>query len=128
MAIAIIPQNYDPKTQSNQEGWLSMSEADEMICKHFGVKPDPKYYYKGWFDNFICFDWNNTKRYHAPKAESVYVYEKAEYALMQYFNVFTRYEKFEDIPQYHQFVTEQIKPLIDAIYDNGYKICSLDLS
>jgi len=31
-------------------GPVPLITIDEEICKHFGVEPDPKWYYRSWFD------------------------------------------------------------------------------
>jgi len=28
----------------------SFQDIDDKMCAHFGVPPDPKWYYKGWYD------------------------------------------------------------------------------
>lgn len=29
---------------------VKFAELDDAICNHFGVTPDPKLYYRGWYD------------------------------------------------------------------------------
>ena len=40
-----ITEDFNP-TIASRKNWLSLTKADQLICNHFNVVSDPKYYYK----------------------------------------------------------------------------------
>lgn len=125
MAIAFVPFQEDPK--GLRKNWLSMNKADELICNHFNVEIHPKFYYKGWFNAFSLFDWFSCKS--MTKDDYSVVFETAEEAKRHFFNKMFDTEiiegKFniEDISYYQNI----IRPIIDLIYKNGFRITSLNI-
>lgn len=125
MAIAFIPTNEDPK--GHRTNWLSMSKADEMICKHFNVEPHPKFFYKGWFNSFYLFDWFKCKSLSTDNYSVVF--ETSEEAKKHFFNKMFKAEILEggfdiDGISYYQTI---ILPIIDLIYKKGFRIVSLNI-
>lgn len=125
MAIAFIPVTEDPK--GSRKNWLSMSQADELLCKHLGVKSDSSRYYKGWFNAFYVYDWFHTKNqsYDNYSVE----FNTAEDAKTHFFSKF-----FKDCIQNGSFDNEDLNyykevivPMINLLYKEGYKIISLNL-
>jgi hypothetical protein len=134
MAIAIVPKDYDfKKSNFRREGWLTMSEADDLICKHFGVEPDPKHYYKNWFNNFYYFDWYNVKGFYHFDSEYCFDgFETADEATLHYFKHQLHLWQddmnlWDSVDTCKQYVQCHIEPIIKAIYDSGYRIVSLNL-
>mgnify|MGYP006974606936 CR=1 FL=1 len=86
MAIVFVPLQEDPK--GYRTNWLSMNQADELLCKHLNVEPHPTRFYKGWFDSFYVFDWYSTKN----QSEDNYSVEfkTAENAKCHFFNTFCK--------------------------------------
>ena len=132
MAIAIIPINEKPN--GNQDKWLSMNKADEMVCELFGVEPDPKHYCNNWFNAFWYFDWSNVKGFY--HFESNYAYdgfETADKAVLHFLQrcLYTPYEKnqtlWDCVNSAITYVKKYIEPIIRMFYDKGYKIVSLNL-
>jgi hypothetical protein len=125
MAIAFVPLNEDPK--GSRINWLSMSQADELLCKHLNVEPYPTRYHKGWFDAFYAYDWYNTKN----QSEDNYsvVFETAENAKSHFFNTFCKNDiqngSFDE--ESLNYYKEVIIPMINLLYDKGYKIVSLNI-
>lgn len=132
MAFAIIPINEKP--DGNQDNWLSMHKADEMVCELFGVEPDPKWYCNNWFDSFYYFDWYNVKGFY--HFESNYAYDgfkTADKAVLHFLQhcLHTPFEEgqtlWDCVDGAITYVKKYIEPIIRMFYDKGYKIVSLNL-
>ena len=129
MAIAIIPIEADPTL--GKEGWLTMNQADELVCELFGETPDPKWYCHNWFDSFQCFDWYTVK--HSYNFESNYAcsFETADRAVLHYFkhSIYLSKDKniWESVALAQYTVSTYIEPIIRMFYDKGYKIVSLNI-
>ena len=130
MAIAIIPIEADPT--KGREGWLTMNEADKLVCDLFGVEPDPKWYCNNWFDSFWYFDWYTVKRQY--DFESNYAFDgfkTADKAVLHFFknSIYLDKEKdfWQSVTDAQTYVKKYIEPIIRMFYDKGYKIVSLNL-
>ena len=130
MAIAIIPIEADPCAK--HEGWLTMNEADEMVCELFGVEPNPTQYCNNWFGQFWYFDWFTVKK--SFNFESDYAYDgfdTADKALLHFFkcSIYLSKDKniWESVEDAKAYVSEFIEPIIRMFYDKGYKIVSLNI-
>lgn len=126
MAIAIIPINDSPNSD-NRSNWLSMKQANEMICNQLQVEVNPKKFYKDWFNNFFYFDWRRAKRLLGNSENSQYFVEfkNKEQALNYYFHEYN--VCFDEVLEDYKLVNDLIKPVIEAIYNCGYKIVSLNI-
>ena len=132
MAIAIIPIEADPCAK--REGWLTMNQADEMVCELFNKPVDPKHYCNNWFDAFWYFDWSNVKGFY--QFDSNYVYDgfkTADKAVLHFLQncLHTPYEKdqalWDCVEDSITYVKKYIEPIIRMFYSRGYKIVSLNL-
>ena len=125
MAIAFIPVTEDPK--GHRTNWLSMSQADDLLCDHLGVESNPSRYYKGWFSAFYVFDWYNTK----DQSDNNYSVEfkTSENAKSHFFNTFCKNDiqngNFDE--ESLNYYKEVIIPMINLLYDKGYRIVSLNI-
>lgn len=46
-----MPNCFTLTRKSDTEaGPVAFSTIDDEMCEHFGVKPDPKMYHRGWYD------------------------------------------------------------------------------
>lgn len=126
MAIAIIPVNESPNS-NDRSSWLSMNQADEMICNHLQVEVNPKEFYNDWFNNFYYFDWRRAKRLICDIENPQYSIEFKDkrQALNYYFHEYNTC--FDGVLDDYYFVNDYIKPVIEAIYECGYKIVSLNM-
>lgn len=131
MAIAIIPQNADPR--GDRKDWLSMPQADELICKALNKPVDKDHYYNNWFDNFYCFDWYNVKRTRHFKDDFAYDgFTTANDAILHMFKyhigfIGSKEDIWAEVAKTQAWVSTEMEPIIRAIYDNGYKIVSLNI-
>lgn len=129
MAIAIIPINANPN--ETQENWLTMRQADEMVCELFNEPVHPKYYCHNWFDNFSYFDWRNVKGKYNFESEYAFSFLSADEAVLHCFKCFL--VTWKDIPLWDEventkrYVQKEIEPIIRMFYDKGYKIVSLNI-
>lgn len=120
MAIAIIPQSADPK--GSRVEWLTMIQADDMICKAVGIEPHPIRFYRDWFNNFSVFDWLNAKKIY--KNNNNYSIEfKSLEELCNYYR--TLYKEDTELLSYFN---QEIGPVAEIIYNLGYKIVSLNIA
>ena len=130
MAIAIIPQNENP--EGKQDNWLSMGEADKLVCELFNEPVDEKFYCHNWFDRFVYFDWYNVKKFYRFKSDYAYPFETADKAVLHFLQhcLHTPYEEGETLWQSVDgsisYVKKHIEPIIRMFYDKGYKIVSLN--
>ena len=124
MAIAFVPITEDPK--GSRTNWLSMSQADDLLCEHLSIEPDPSRYYKGWFNAFYVYDWFHTKD--QSKDNYSVVFETAEESKSHFFNNFCKNDiqngNFDE--ESLNYYKEVIIPMINLLYDKGYKIVSLN--
>ena len=130
MAFAIIPMEANPCAE--REGWLTMNQADELVCELFNEPVDPKHYCKGWFDAMIYFDWYTVK--HQYDFESNYAYDgfkTADKAVLHFFqnSIYLDKDKsfWQNVADAQAYVQKYIEPIIRMFYDKGYKIVSLNL-
>lgn len=130
MAIAIIPIEADPT--KGREGWLTMNQADEMVCKLFNEPVDPKHYCRNWFDSFFYFDWSNVKGFY--NFESNYAYDgfkSADKAIIHFLKhslyAWKDKELWQSVDDTINYVKIFIEPIIRMFYNEGYKIVSLNL-
>ena len=125
MAIAFIPLKEDPK--GSRENWLSMSQADDLLCNYLNVTPDSSRYYKGWFNAFYVFDWFHTKNQSSDNYSVTF--ETAENAKSHFFNTFCKNNiqngNFDE--ESLNYYKEVIIPMINLLYDKNYKIVSLNI-
>ena len=129
MAIAIIPIEADP-TQG-REGWLTMNQADEMVCELFGEPVDEKHYCRNWFDAFIYFDWYTVKhRYDFESNHAFDGFKTADKAILHFFKESIYLSKdtpiWKKVAEAQAYVSEYIEPIIRMFYEKGYKIVSLN--
>lgn len=130
MAIAIIPQNENP--EGKQDNWLSMGEADKLVCELFNEPVHPRLYCHNWFDRFVYFDWYNVKKFYRFKSDYAYSFETADKAVLHFLHhcLHTPYEKgetlWESVNYSIEYVKQHIEPIIRMFYDKGYKIVSLN--
>ena len=132
MAIAIIPIEADP-TQK-REGWLTMNQADELVCELFNEPVDEKHYCHNWFDKFWYFDWNNVKGFIHFDSNYAYDFKTADDAVIHFLKHTLHPTSFgDDIPFWDtinasiDYVRCYIEPIIRMFYNKGYKIVSLNL-
>lgn len=132
MAFAIIPINEKP--DGNQDNWLSMNKADEMVCELFNKPVDTKHYCNNWFDSFYYFDWYNVKGFYHFESEYAYDgFETADKAVLYFLQrcLHTPYEKDQTlwncVDGTITYVKKYIEPIIRMFYEKGYKIISLNL-
>ncbi len=131
MAIAIVPINTS--SFESQEGWLTMSQADDMICKKLGVEPNEHSYYQNWFDKFWYFNWPNVKGFYHFDSDYIYNgFDTADKATLHYFKHQLHIWQddmnlWDSVDACKEYVQCYIEPIIKAIYDSGYKIVSLNL-
>jgi hypothetical protein len=133
MAFAIIPVEANPCAE--REGWLTMNQADEMVCELFNEPVDPKHYCHNWFDSFYYFDWYNVKGFYHFKDDYVYDgFKTADKAVLHFLQhcLHTPYEKnltlWDCVEDSVEYVKKYIEPIIRMFYDKGYKIISLNLN
>lgn len=130
MAFAIIPIDANPN--GKREGWLTMKQADEMVCELFNEPVDPKYYCRNWFDSFFCFDWCNVKGKYHSESDNILVFNIANEAVLHCFKCVLS-APWDDTPFWvnvegtKQYVQTYIEPIIRMFYDKGYKIVSLNI-
>ena len=120
MRIAIIPKDYSAKSWSSVG--LSMVTVDEIICKELGVEPDPKYYYNSWFDNFFWFVWKFCK--HMSEDGYAVEFTTKEQALEHILKCETECGNANAA----EHIEKYIEPIVNIIYDKGYKIVSLNIA
>lgn len=130
MAIAIIPQNADPC--GDRKDWLSMSQADELICKALNKSVNKDYYYNNWFQCFGVFNWPNVKSRHRFESDFVYDgFHTANDAILHMFKASIypgiKEDLWTEVAKTQAWVSTEMEPIIRAIYDNGYKIVSLNI-
>ena len=129
MAFAIIPISADPN--GTQENWLTMRQADEMVCELFGEPVHPKHYCHNWFDNFFYFDWQNVKGRYNFEREYAFSFSTADEAVLHYFKCSLVTWKdtplWDEVENTKRYVQKEIEPIIRMFYDKGYKIVSLNI-
>ena len=130
MAFAIIPLEANPN--ESREDWLTMNQADELVCELFNEPVDNKHYCHGWFDSMIYFDWYTVKNRY--KFESNYAYDgftTADKAILHFFkeSIFLSSEKdiWTQVEAAKLYTHDFMEPIIRMFYDKGYKIVSLNL-
>ena len=129
MAFAIIPINANPN--GTKENWLTMQQADEMICELFGEPVHPKYYCHNWFDNFIYFDWQNVKGKCNFESKYAFSFSTADEVVLHYFKCSLVTWKdtplWDEVENTKRYTQKEIEPIIRMFYDKGYKIVSLNI-
>ena len=129
MAFAIIPINANPN--ETQENWLTMRQADEMVCELFNEPVHPKHYCHNWFDNFFYFDWRNVKGKYNFESEYAFSFSTADKAVLHCFKCFLVTWKdtplWDEVENTKRYVQKEIEPIIRMFYDKGYKIVSLNI-
>lgn len=129
MAFAIIPINTEPNEK--QENWLTMSQADEMVCELFNEPVHPKRYCRNWFDMFFYFDWRNVKGKYNFKDIYVFSFPTADEAVLHYFKcslmVLEGISLWDEVDDTKRYVQKEVEPIIRMFYDKGYKIVSLNI-
>lgn len=129
MAIAIIPINANPN--ENREGWLTMKQADEMVCELFNEPVNPKYYCHNWFDMFSYFDWGNVKGKYNFESNYAFGFSTADKAVLHYFKsslmVWNDTPLWDEVEGTKQYIQKHIEPIIRMFYNRGYKIVSLNI-
>lgn len=128
--LAIIPKDMTP-TLDKQEGWLSMEEADKLVCEFFGEEVDPKYYCHGWFDRLWPLAWPNVK--HMSRNNLTVSFPTLGSALFQclyqgHYHESIDGEFWRYIEEKKDYVQKYIEPILKLFYDRGYKIVSLNLA
>jgi hypothetical protein len=111
MAIAIIPQSANPK--GSREEWLTMSEADDVICKAVGVKPTNQYY-RNWFANFCVFDWCHCKS--TPNNGYYVDFPTLDDAVKHSISIVGDTD-----------TNSAVAPILEILYNKGYKVVSLNI-
>ena len=132
MAIAIIPIEADPCAK--REGWLTMCQADELVCELYNEPVDDKHYCHNWFNKFWYFDWSNLQGFVRCKSNYGYAFETADEAIIHYLKHLLHPTAFgDDLPLWQQvdssieYVQCFIEPIIKMFYEKGYKIASLNI-
>lgn len=129
MAIAIIPQNANPC--GDRKGWLSMNQADELVCELLNKPVDPHHYCQNWFDKFWYFDWYTVKNQHNFKSDYAFAFDTADEAVLHFFknSIYLSKERsfWESVTDAQAYVSTYIEPIIRMFYDKGYKIVSLNI-
>ena len=129
MAFAIIPINANPN--ETQENWLTMRQADEMVCELFNEPVHPKNYCHNWFDNFFYFDWRNVKGKYNFESKYAFSFSTADKAVLHYFKCSLVAWKdgplWDEVEYTKRYVQKEIEPIIRMFYDKGYKIVSLNI-
>ena len=125
-----LTEGFNPVIAS-RNNWLSLIEADKMICKHFGIEADPKWYYKSWKD-FL---------YYAQSASSIQAYMGIykDFIIFEDFETYIRLFAFENFASsfisnyggqysienlqksFDEFINNtQYREIFKVIYDAGY--------
>lgn len=118
-----ITEDFNPTTAS-RKNWLSLTEADQLICNHFNVVPDPKYYYKNWKDFLYYSQCKGTIN------EFMGIYEDwikfdtpikyIRLVIMTEISCyFIRYGKIPNFEEKLDYKKEYLE-ILQVIYDNGY--------
>lgn len=122
-----LSKDYDPN-KDNRADWLSLNQADKLICSHFGVEPDDKYYYKSWKD-FLYYSQSESSKGIIGCYGKFYIFKESEnyirlYCFQSVVTTDTKQEiselAAELIVTHKELIDNKRKEMLDVIYNAGY--------